>query len=379
MTMSRTRSITAARRAHAGRWLLLSGIVGACGGTSGGSADGAVAARDAGAAGARGVAVSTAIVALAPLDVTLRETGTVIARPGSFATVSAPAPARVTRIYVETGQRVTRGMPLLAVEAAPFAAALREAQAAQQAARLAAERATRLAGEGIVPRREVEQTRATLAQTEAALVLASRNAELATLRAPISGVVARLGAVLNATADPSQPLAEVVDPTALEVRVLVAPADAARLWMGAPVAFAGPDGEALGTGSVRTVAPAVDSLSGAVETRARVTSPSRALRLGESVTASIRLGSSAPVLAVPVSALVPDADGYRVFVVTQGDTARARPVTVGRRTERDVEVTGGLHPGETVVTEGAYGLDDGVRITRVGAVPPRVAPKGSRP
>lgn len=355
-------------------WTVAAGaLLAACG--SGGRAG------DTSAAASAGVAVGTTVAALTVLDVTLRETGTVIARPGGFATVSAPAPARVTRIYVEPGQRVTRGAPLVAMEAGPFTAVLREAQAAQRAASLAAERARRLAGQGIVPRREVEHSSAALAQADAALSIARRNAELAMLRAPIAGVVARLGAVLNATADPSQPLVEVVDPGALQVRVLVPPADAAALRPGMSVVFSGSDGAQVGVGTVTTIAPSVDSLSRAVEVRARVASPARVLRVGESITASMRIGGGASVLAVPTGALVPDADGYRVFVVARGDTARARQVTVGRRTAQMVEITRGLRAGETVVTVGAYGLEDGVRVARRGdaTVPAGAVAPGRRP
>ena len=69
-------------------------------------------------------------------------------------------------------------------------------------------------------------------------------------------------------------------------------------------------------------------------------------------------------VAVPVDALVPDGEGYRVFVVDSGGIAHARSVTVGARTEALAEITSGLAAGETVVTRGAYGVEDGARIGR---------------
>ena len=42
----------------------------------------------------------------------------------------------------------------------------------------------------------------------------------------------------------------------------------------------------------------------------------------------------------------------------------ASPVTVGRRTETTAEIIGGLAAGERVVTEGAYGLEDSVKVAQ---------------
>lgn len=355
--MSPNEMLRRARSSSYARMLLTLGLLAGCGGPSGNTPSRADRMS-------AGFPVTTAIVAATPLTMTLGVTGVTAAPPGAVAALSAPAPARIARIHVEPGSRVALAAPLVTLDAAPFAAALHEAETAGQAARLAAERAARLVTAGIAPRRDVEQARAALAQAEATLEVARRNAERATLRAPFAGVVTRLTAVLDATADPSQPLVEVVDPSRLEVRLFVAPDAAAAVPRNAPVSLTDAGGAALGTAVVTTIAPSVDSTSGSVEVRARLTSTVRDVRAGESVTAVVRLaGSQTPVLQVPESALVPDGDGYRVFVVTAGDTARARPVTIGRRTDQSVEIRRGLHAGETVVTDGAYGLEDGVRVT----------------
>jgi multidrug efflux pump subunit AcrA (membrane-fusion protein) len=49
-------------------------------------------------------------------------------------------------------------------------------------------------------------------------------------------------------------------------------------------------------------------------------------------------------------------------VVDSAGIAHARPVTVGARNENKAEITSGLAAGETVVTTGAYGVTDSVRV-----------------
>jgi membrane fusion protein (multidrug efflux system) len=120
--------------------------------------------------------------------------------------------------------------------------------------------------------------------------------------------------------------------------------------------------EALGPGVVTSVAAAVDSASRAVAVRARPVRATRTLRIGESVFGRIVTGVNPKAVTVPVAALVPEGDGFRVFVVDSAGVAHARAVTVGGRTETLVEILSGVAAGETVVTTGAYGVEEGARI-----------------
>lgn len=320
-----------------------------------------------------GVAVRTFVVARQTLAVEVDATATVVSRRGGIATVAAPGPARVARIHVSPGDRVRSGAPLIEFERGPFEAGYAQAAVAAHTARDAFERAQRLAKQGIAPRRDVEQARAALAQAEATLVLARRSLELARLRAPIAGVVSRVMAVLDASVDATQPLVEIIDPSATELELLVAPGDARHITPGAPVRLSvgGAPADSAAQATVVTIGAAVDSVSGGVRVRARVTHPQALLRVGEVLPARVRLDVIPDAIVIPAAALVPDGDGYRVYVVTRGDTARARPVKVGPRADALVQVERGLAPGELVVTEGAYGVDDGSLVVRSDTGRPR--------
>jgi RND family efflux transporter MFP subunit len=172
-------------------------------------------------------------------------------------------------------------------------------------------------------------------------------------------------ATLSQAVDANQPLVEVVDPRGLEVLFHLSPDDAARVAPGDAVRLtSGPDSAAafVGTGVVRGVSAAVDSTTGSVEVRATVTAPARTLRVGESVSGRITTAEVPNAVVVPAAALVPADSGVQVFTVDARGVAHATPVIVGARTGDAVEITAGLRGGETVVTEGAYGVTDGARI-----------------
>ncbi|HET9775374.1 MAG TPA: efflux RND transporter periplasmic adaptor subunit [Gemmatimonadaceae bacterium] len=313
------------------------------------------------------VQVKTAVATIQPFAEVVSSIGTVSARSGHIASLSAPAPARIATVYVSQGQSVKAGAPLVAFEQAPFVAAAQSAEAALTAAERNYERARRLVDAGISPSKDADQAAAELAQARAAAAVARRSAQLATLRSPISGVVTKLDAPLGGSVDVSQPIVEVADLTALDIIFNVSPTDAARIAPGASVTLSAGEsakGEPLGVGHVIDVGGAVDSATRTVPVRAQAPPTARPLRIGETIFGQIATAVQPRAIVVPVAALVPEGDGFNVFVVTSGNIARARKVTVGRRTATSAEITSGLAAGETVVTEGAYGLEDSVKVSQ---------------
>ena len=312
------------------------------------------------------VAVKIAVVQMQPFADIVSAIGTVSARAGHFASLSAPAPARVASVTVSLGERVRAGTALVAFEQAPFIAAAQSAEAGLTAAERNYERARRLADEGIIPRKDAEQAATELAQARATMTTARRQAQLAVLRAPIAGVVTKLNAPIGAMVDVSQPLVEVADLSALDILFNVSPSDAARIAPGAAVTLSAGEsanGEPLGVGRISDVGGSVDSATRSVPVRAQAPTGARPLRIGETIFGQITTAVHPRAIVVPVTALVPDGDEYKVFVVAAGDVARERKVTVGRRNEVSAEITAGLAAGERVVTEGAYGLEDSVKVS----------------
>jgi RND family efflux transporter MFP subunit len=313
------------------------------------------------------VQVKTAVATIQPFEEKIGSIGTVMVHSGHLASHSAPAPARITTVYVSVGQKVSVGTPLIAFEQTPFIAAAQSAEAALVAAERAYDRARRLADAGIVPRKDAELAATSLAQARAAALVARRMAQLAVIRAPISGVVTQLNASIGASADVNQPLVEVANLAFLDIVFNVAPADAVHIAPGAAVTLSAGEtatGEAIGVGRIVSVGATVDSSTRSVEVRAQAPPSARALRIGETIFGQISLGVKPRAIVVPVAALVPEGDGFQVFVVNAANIALARKVTVGRRTDAVAEITSGLAAGERVVTEGAYGVTDSAKVTQ---------------
>src|SRR6476469_1947832 len=79
--------------------------------------------------GPTAVSVRTVLVTAQAFTETVGALGTVVARAGHIASLSAPAPARIAQGLVSKGQRVGIGTRLVVFEQTPFIAALNAAEA----------------------------------------------------------------------------------------------------------------------------------------------------------------------------------------------------------------------------------------------------------
>jgi HlyD family secretion protein len=197
--------------------------------------------------------------------------------------------------------------------------------------------------------------------------------EKVSVTSPVDGRVLALVRESEGVVSAGQPLVEVGDPGNLEVEVEVLSIDAVKISPGTSVRFLRWGGDEPLEGVVRVIEPTgftKISALGVEEQRVLVisdiTSPREEWeRLGDGyrVEASFILWHGQDVLQVPSSAVFRHGGGWAVYVV-DGDTAVLRPVTPGRRTGLEVEISDGLNAGDEVVVHPSDQVSDGVRIRR---------------
>jgi RND family efflux transporter MFP subunit len=128
------------------------------------------------------------------------------------------------------------------------------------------------------------------------------------------------------------------------------------------------DPKVRATGRVREVAPQADAATRTFQVKVGITDPPEAMRLGATVTGTVKL-SAPPGVEVPASALT-EADGRpAVWVVDpQSQTVSLRNVEVLRYDPATVVISQGLETGERVVTAGVQTLRPGQKVRLLGAV-----------
>ncbi|HEV8355808.1 MAG TPA: efflux RND transporter periplasmic adaptor subunit [Gemmatimonadales bacterium] len=328
------------------------------------------------------VPVGTAIAAMDTVTEIVTLTGRLAPPPGGSALLAAPAAGVVKRIAVQVGSRVARGTLLVELDVPELE---KEAQTLAAQAEIAGREAARqeeLLREGITSKRQADEKAAEATSARSAARAAARLLERARVTSPLGGGVQRVLVHPGERVDAGAPLVEVIGGTTLDLLAAVPAAELRRIRVGAPARVRA-DGDSAGyAGRVAAVAPAVDSLTNAGQVVIRIPDPAGGregagggLRSGAGATAIVSVGARHEALVIPDSALVVLGDSLTVFVVGADSVAHARTVAAGVRRGGRAEIVRGLSAGERVVTTGAFGLADGMRVVPSGSAPP--SPSGS--
>ncbi len=216
----------------------------------------------------------------------------------------------------------------------------------------------------------------TLERAEAALVGPEAGATVDSdccviLRAPADGVVLSIATISEHPVQAGAPLMTVGDPRDLEIVADLLSSDAVRIGPGTRAIverWGGPDPLEAVLTSIEPAAETRVSSLGIEEQRVdavfSIETPAEArpgLGHGFSVFLRIVEWESANALQVPLGALFRRGADWAVFAVEDG-VARERIVEVGRRGQRTAQITGGLQPGDVIVTHPSDAVADGVAI-----------------
>jgi HlyD family secretion protein len=260
---------------------------------------------------------------------------------------------------------------------------------------------SQLFAEGAIPGRDLDTAKAVLVQAKAAEEIArqhleavhtiSRKAALESaqgqltsakgkylgaqaqlsyteIRSPISGVVTDRPFFAGETAAAGNPVITVMDTSALLAKLHLSQIQAQQLSNGASASIAVPGVADPVPAKVSLISPALDPGSTTVEVWLRIENPKGALKAGTPVHATISGRTAANALVLPLDAIqtAPDGATKFVLVITPGGTAAKRTVALGIRTTESAQILNGVSSADTVITTGAYGLDEGTKV-KVGS------------
>jgi RND family efflux transporter MFP subunit len=309
------------------------------------------------------VPVGVAIVVRDTIRDELVVTGRLAPKPGGSAVLTAPAAGIVAAVPAQVGKRVRRGDELVLLDVPELAAESRQREAAAEQAEREAERQARLLSDGVTSKRQAEEAAAAAGQARSAAAAATALLARTRVRAPLGGRVQAVRVQRGERVDPGTPLVEVIDGDTLDLHVAVPANRLARLRPGMPVLVVQEGDSTPYAARIAAVPPGVDSLTNAGEVVIRVANREGRLLAGAGATARVLVGIEPNALVVPDSSLVLAGDSSAVFVVGTDSIAHQRVVTTGVRQDSRVAVHGPLAPGDRVVTTGAFGLQDGMRVS----------------
>jgi RND family efflux transporter MFP subunit len=246
---------------------------------------------------------------------------------------------------------VTTAVSSLAAAKASYDSAIANAASASNTAQGGTENSISIA------QANVEQAQGSLAAARASL-------EKTIIRSPISGTIVSLPISQGDYVSNSQQVAEVSNPSALEVKVNVTSEDAKTLAVGGNVLISGSV-----QGTIVSIAPALDPTTGKILVKIGIVGNQSALTDGETVTVSLTRATAAQMhtgktasstITIPIVAAKITPEGPVVFTINSSKLAQ-QPITLGTILGDRVVVLTGL-TSDMVIVEDARGLSDGQMV-----------------
>jgi RND family efflux transporter MFP subunit len=293
--------------------------------------------------------------------------------PEEQATVRAEVGGAVLQTYVEQGQRVAKGAPLVRIDDATLRetelsarAALTNAENSATIAKRQVDRNEALIKVGAIAERDLEVVRnqyttadAQVANAKAQLANADKQLSKTNVAAPFAGIVSARAVSAGDVVQPGGALYTIVNPSTMRLEASVPADQLSAIKVGAPVDFTvnGYPNRRF-TGHITNINPVADPATRQV--RIIVTLPnSNGVLVGGlfadgHVAAEVR---TAPVL--PVSAV--DERSLRPFVTRiKNGTVQKTEVELGIRdaATETVEVRNGVQPGDTILLGAARGISE---------------------
>lgn len=274
---------------------------------------------------------------------------------------------RVTKIYVEEGDRVSKGQVLAHIDAEILNTDRETAEASLQNALKDEARYNSSFQTGGVTQQQLDQARLTVKNAKLRLQASQRRVSDANIKSPINGIVNKKYIEVGAfvTAQGTQ-LFELVDVSRLKLKVNANESQVATLKIGDQVKIKSnvfPTEDF--TGKVTFIAPKADaSLNFPIEIQVENNKPNT-IKAGMYGTAIFEFPSQAPAITIPRGSFVGSVSSNEVYVMEGGKTAKLRKVVAGRILGDKVEILDGLKEGETVITSGQINLVDGSLVESI--------------
>ncbi len=300
-----------------------------------------------------------------------------LAAPRS-AELRAQVAGQVRRLFVDEGDRVAAGGPILAIDPEHYRLALESAEARLEQAQaqysndsLTLARSRPLVATGAIGAQawddlqtKVSLSKANLDQARAARDLARQDASDASVLAPFRGRFAERKVNVGDYVRVGDLLGTIADASVLEITFHLPETEAVGVSPGDSVTF---DATALPThtfaGTVSYVSPIVDPATRTVTVKARVPNEGGLLKPGMSATVGVSTHVLQGAAVVPEVAVRREAGDQYVFRVAQDTVARIA-VTLGPRPRPgDIVITRGVAVGDSVLVAGFQKVTTGTRVS----------------
>jgi membrane fusion protein (multidrug efflux system) len=304
-------------------------------------------------AGPKAITVSGIVIQPTMLINNIMTTGNVIAN--EEVELRSEVPGRIVAINFEEGSRVSKGSLLLKIDDRELQARLKKLQVDEKQTEDDLYRKEKLLELKAVSQEEYDKAFNTHQITHAEIDLIKTQISKTGIYAPFSGQIGLRQVSPGGFVSSTTLVARLQQTDPVKIDFAIPEKYRSKVQKGTLIKFRVEGNDNSFTGHVYAIEPRIDPATRNVSLRATCPNPSGTLIPGSFAKVEIVLDNIPDALVIPSEAIIPQMNGEKVFLSRNGKAA-SQIIKTGIRTEREVEVTEGLKPGDTLITTGLLQL-----------------------
>ncbi len=278
--------------------------------------------------------------------------------PDEEVNLSFETSGKITDIFFTEGSYVKKGELLAKVNDSHLQAQLDRLEAQIPLAEDRVYRQNALLQRDAVSKEAYEQVKTELATLNADIEKVKAEIRMTELRAPFDGTIGLRQVSVGAYTSPSTVVAKLTSLTPIKIEFSVPERYATDIQKGTNLEFKVDGKLEPFTAKVYATESSLDSETHTLKVRAMHPNKGGELMPGRYADIRLKQKEIHDAIAIPAEAIVPEMGVNKVFVYRNG---KADPVsvTIGIRTEAEVQITAGLQIGDTILTSGTLQLRKG--------------------
>ncbi|RMG56465.1 MAG: efflux RND transporter periplasmic adaptor subunit [Bacteroidetes bacterium] len=304
--------------------------------------------------------VSAFVVKPVSLTERLSVSGTVL--PDESVEISSEVSGKVATIHFQEGSFVKENQLLVKINDDELKAQLKQVEVRLDLAKQLEARREKLLAGGGVSQEEFDEALTERESLEAQAALLQVQIDKTEIRAPFAGYMSLREVSEGSYLTPGRRITTLVRTNPVKIEFAVPEKYGQILGPGTDVQFTVEGVEGSYSGKVYARDPSIDLETRTLVLRARSANPGGKLLPGAFANIEVALGTYPEALMIPTEAVVPEREGQMVYGYT-GGTVTPHRVTTGIRQAEQIQITGGLEAGDTILTTGLLQVRPGATVT----------------
>ncbi len=268
---------------------------------------------------------------------------------------------RVVKINFTEGGWVNRGDLLVKINDVDLQAQLKKLLLEVSLSKEDVYRKTKLLELDAISQEEMDIAKNQLGVIQADIELVGSQIAKTEIFAPFSGQIGLRYVSPGGFATPSMLIARLMEVDPVKIEFAVPEKYLGKIKNGTEVFFQTDSYDSTFTGIVYAVDPKIDPSTRSLSIRARCQNKEKLIFPGSFAKVEIVIEKLTDALIIPSEAIIPDIRGEKVYVRENG-MVKIVYITTGIRGEREVQVSAGLQPGDTVITTGLLQLRENMKV-----------------